>query len=143
MNEMHEFGYSVIHYVPRPEIRNHGDRLMVALATFQIGPRGPGKLYIRKGSLEKVGAFGCEEDVELVSDVLLNIGNGVSSCVDSWAPFAKIARLLTFARAVLVPTPVRKARGSSINNLLVNAGFDPEEFDLFFLELGVKSIMVQ
>jgi hypothetical protein len=99
MSQMQEFGYSVIYYLPSPELGELGDRLTVALVVFPIGDHEPAKLYVLKNRLEKVWAFGCEEHVEFVSEALDWIGLRLSSAANPATSFKWITALLDFAQA--------------------------------------------
>jgi len=139
MNRTQEFGYSIIHYLPSPELGELGSKLMLALVVFPTGNHGTGKLYVRKSRLENLAEFGGQADVSFVSEILYGIGTRVSTCADPETAFAKVAALLTFTESGLAPSPVRKARGDSIEDALVHAGFDPQEFDLVFPEIPISS----
>ncbi|HVN20773.1 MAG TPA: hypothetical protein VMU05_18440 [Dongiaceae bacterium] len=116
--------------------------MTLALVLFPTKDPGPGKLYILKGRLEKIGKFGCEEHVGFVRDTLRWIGDTLSGTTDPETAFRKIAALLDFAKAVVASSPVRKTRANSIDDALVNAGFDAGEFDLLSPVFPIKSASI-
>ncbi len=138
-----QFGYSIIHYLPSPELKELGSRLLLALVVLPIGDNGPGKLYALRGKLEKIGEFGLEEHVGFVKDALDWIGDSISTVPSSETAFNKIKVLLAFADSIVTSSPLRKVRAESIDQVVITAGFNLHEFDLVYPDLPMNSTTIQ
>lgn len=99
--------------------------------------------YVLKGKIKTVGEFGWEEHAGFVNDALYWIGDSFSTVPNSETAFKKIKALLAFTDAVVAPSPLRKARAASIDEVVITAGFDLHEFDLVHPYLPMNSTTIQ
>jgi hypothetical protein len=120
-----EFLYVYLQYHPSPTLGGWGDLMTIALVAFPPAPNRA-NLWIQKGRLDAIPAFGYTEDKNWIEQFICEFEQGLATCASPKVVIEQLEAELSEGAEVLRFSALRSISAVSLDEVPSKLGFEVE-----------------